>query len=409
LVSQTFLLRSDKLHGLIPAATTDNVPTAAPAAPRPRVLIVSSLISLPYRVMRVAHDAGAEVCVLGNDMSRGLKYSRFCAYFAATRLSITGEADAALAGEINRWVRALGIDMVLPGDAQATRSLIAMRDTIKAPCFPMPNLEQFDTLNNKWLFTKLCRELGILTPQSWVVEDAARLRAEIAAGRIPLPAIAKPINHDGSLGVIKLEASNALDAIGKIDYAPIIVQEFIDGRDIGASIYCTGGKIEAFIAHELKRATYSALGGEGILTCLARIATRTGIDGCYNFDMRLAPDGKIYYLECNPRFFFKIALSMLAGVNFVRPGLNTLTASPARPARGASVRLPKALLATLITPWKITKRDLKTLGYYVRDPISNLREMAGIDWEYPDDARERHFVPASIDSGDSNDDSAIAA
>src|SRR5665213_3619851 len=301
--------------------------------------MVSSLITMPYRVLRVAGAAGADIYVLGNSHSKCLEHSRFCKKFLLTSQPITGEADACLADEINRRVREFDIDMVLPGDVQATRSLIALRDAIDAPCFPMPTLEQFDRLNDKWFFTNLCGELDILTPKSWHVADAAELRREIEAGRIPLPAIAKPINHDGSLGVIKLDGADALAQLDRIDYAPIIVQEFIEGADIGASVYCERGEIKAFIAHELKRATYRALDDARIEAALARVMGRMGVNGVFNFDMRLAPDGTIYYLECNPRFFFKINLSMLAGVNFIRMGLRASTNTMLAPASGAAVRL----------------------------------------------------------------------
>ncbi|HEX4111572.1 MAG TPA: hypothetical protein VH020_03475, partial [Stellaceae bacterium] len=170
---------------------------------------MSSLISLPYRVMRVAQAAGADVYVLGTVKSACLRYSRYCRQFIPTDVPIIGEAEPRLTAEINRWVSQLGIDMVLPGDVQATRALIATREALDAPCFPLPTLPQFDQLNDKWFFTGLCGELGLLTPKSWFIADTAQLRADIDAGRIPLPAIAKPINHDGSLGVIKLGADDA--------------------------------------------------------------------------------------------------------------------------------------------------------------------------------------------------------
>jgi hypothetical protein len=365
-------------------------------AKRPRVLMVSALISMPYRVMRVAEAAGADIYVLGNAKSACLKYSRSCKKFVLTEIPITGEAEPRLTGEINRWIRWFGIDLVLAGDVQATRSLIAIRDTLAAPCFPMPTLPQFDQLNDKWFFTSLCGELGVPTPKSWYFADAAELRDAVDAGRIPLPAIAKPINHDGSLGVIKLGADDAAAKLAKIDYAPLIVQEFIEGRDIGASVYCERGEIKAFIAHELRRATYRSLDDGKILSALARVMGRMGVDGVFNFDMRLAPDGTVYYLECNPRFFFKINLSMLAGINFVAMGLAHAADLPAAPAPDAAVRLPKALAAAaLLTPWKISRRDLAMLWYLWGDPISSAREALGIDWEYPEDADQRHFIASA--------------
>lgn len=354
---------------------------------------------MPYRVMRVAHDAGAEVYVLGGTISECLKHSRFCQKFLPTDIAITGERDPALAQEINRWVGWFGIDMVLAGDVEATRALIATGDLIDARLFPMPTLQQFDDLNNKWFFTELCGEIGILTPKSRYLRDPAALREELSAGRIALPAIVKPINHDGSLGVIRLDTDNALAQSVKIDYGPMIVQEFIPGRDIGASVYCERGEIKAFIAHELARATYRPLDDARIYGALARIMARMGVDGVFNFDMRLAPDGSIYYLECNPRFFFKINLSMLAGVNFVAMGMATAQLATATPEAVERVRLPKALAAAALTaPWTITARDLKMLWYLARDPISSLRETLGIDWEYPEAmASRRHFVtPAAV-------------
>lgn len=361
---------------------------------RPRLLLVSALVSMPYRVMRVAEDAGAEIYVLGNAMSAALAHSRACKKFIVTDVPISGERNPALAAEIERRSHEFGIDMVLPGDVQATRALIAARDLIETPLFPMPTLEQFDRLNNKWFFTQMCGELGILTPQSRAIADAAALRAEISAGRVRLPAIAKPINHDGGLGVIRLDADNALAQTMKVDYGPIIVQEFIEGRDIGASIYCERGEIKAFIAHELRRATYTSLDDPHIYRALAKIAAHTGIDGVFNFDMRLAPDGTVYYLECNPRFFFKINLSMLAGINFVRLGLNAGGNAATALKPGAAVRMPKALAeAALKAPWTITRRDLKMLWYLWGDPVSTLREALGIDWEYAEDmASQRHFI-----------------
>jgi predicted ATP-grasp superfamily ATP-dependent carboligase len=397
-----------------------DAPLAAPAAVeplpsrkvdkglrRPRLLLVSALISMPYRVMRTADAAGADVYVLGAELSRCLAHSRYCRAFVPSERPLDGERDEALAAEINRQIARFGIDLVLPGDVQATRTLIASRDLIEAPLFPLPTLEQFDNLNNKWFFTQLCGELGIPTPPSRVIADAAQLREELTAGSFALPAIVKPINHDGGLGVIRFDRETAVAQSAKVDYGPMIVQDFIPGRDIGASVYCEKGEIKAFIAHELTRATYVPLTDERIQPALARITARMGVDGVFNFDMRLAPDGEIYYLECNPRFFFKINLSMLAGVNFVAAGLSAL-GHPAQPSpTPGAVRLPKALAAALPTMWRITARDFRMLWYLWSDPVSSLREALGIDWEYPERmAQRRHFIAPKTDKPE---DRAIAA
>ena len=134
-----------------------------PGDPRPyrkpsdmNVLMVCSLYSLPYRVMQCIAATGAVVHVLGSIGSRGLRYSRYCRRFLRYEGRIAGERDPAFAGEINRCVRDFGIDMVVPAGPAPTRALIASRDMIDAPCFPLPSLKQFDFLNDKWQFTNSC-------------------------------------------------------------------------------------------------------------------------------------------------------------------------------------------------------------------------------------------------------------
>jgi hypothetical protein len=68
------------------------------------------------------------------------------------------------------------------------------------------------------------------------------------------------------------------------------------------SIYCRDGKIVTFVAHEYRRRVYTTFWSDRIFEDLARIAVRIGADGVYNFDMIVADNGNIYYLECNPRF-----------------------------------------------------------------------------------------------------------
>src|SRR5262249_36485064 len=137
-------------------------------------------------------------------------------------------------------------------------------------------------------------------------------------------------------------------------YQPILVQEHITGKDVAASVFCRQGEIVTFIAHTYRRATYSAFYSEPIFTDISKVTRYLKVDGIFNFDMRLSPEGKLFYLECNPRFFFPVAMSMLAGINFILPGLpGRGDEVPARLDKPVTVRFPKAMLITLHTPWKL--------------------------------------------------------
>jgi hypothetical protein len=340
-----------------------------------RVLMVAMLFNMPYRVLRCAQASGAEVYVLGDLGARGLRFSRHCRRFVLSSCTIHGGRDGDLALEINCLVRDLGITMVMPGDALSTRALIASRDLIEAPCFPLPSLDQFDVLNNKWAFAQLCEELGVLYPATCLLPDAATLAQEIAMGRLRCPLVAKPLSRSGSGGVVFLDGVDNASRLNTINYQPVLVQRMVSGQDIGASVYAKAGKVEAFVAHQLRRRVYSTFQHDQIYCDIAKIVTHFNLEGVYNFDMILARDGSVYYLECNPRFYFKIGLSMIAGINFVERGLpGTKQTGIDSITAGVQVRLPEALLISLLSRGRCTKRDLVMAAYIFSDPLPYLME-----------------------------------
>ena len=329
--------------------------------------------------MQCAAATGAEVYVLGAAASHGLRLSRFCRKFEATGIPIDGTPREELAQAIDRCVARWGIDLVLAGDGHAARSLIALRNRIGAPCFPMPDLESFDRLNDKWRFHRIAVGAGVRTPATWLFRDVAELAAARHDGTLPRKAIAKPLSLSGSEGCFVFEAGVATEKLARIGYAPILVQEFIEGEDIGASVFCERGVVKAFIAHGYRRDTYHTFASAGIREDIEAMLGPLAVDGVFNFDMRRDANGGIHYLECNPRFFFKMAMSMLAGINFVALGLDgapeAITTSPAR-----TVRFPKALLFSLLTPWRgIEPESWKALRFTLADPIPYLREEMGFE------------------------------
>lgn len=344
-----------------------------------RLLLVADAFQLAYRVLRCARATGAEVYVLGNSGATALRFSRYCRGFFPSACIIHGQRDPALALEINCLVREYGISLVLPADAPSTRSLIATRDLIQAPCFPLPSLADFDLLNDKWAFAALCQRLAVRHPRSTRFADSTALAAEIGAGGLSFPLVAKPLSMSGGVGLVLFDGTNTEERLRAIHYQPILVQDFIPGEAIGSSVYAHRGKIEAFIAHHYRRRVYTAFPDQQIYSDLQRIVAHCGLTGVYNFDMILRADGAVYYLECNPRFFYKINLSMIAGVNFVAHGLvhgGHCTASTINSDSidaEVRVRFPEALLPSLLDG-RPTARDWAMATYLYSDPFPYLLE-----------------------------------
>lgn len=343
----------------------------------PRILMLCTLYKMPYRVMRCAAAAGANVYALGSPASRSLTHSRFCRGFKATDILIDGVAREELLGEINQCVATWEVDIVLAGDAPATRTLIALRDRIHAPCFPMPDLESFDRLNDKWRFYHLCLATGVRTPDTWLFRDATKLRDALDAGSLPRKVMAKPLSQSGGEGCLVVD-TDAKTTLRRIDYSPILVQQFVEGEDIGASIFCKRGVVKAFVAHSFRRDTYRTFADARIRSDIEKLLRMFDVDGVFNFDMRRDPDGHVHYLECNPRFFFKIAMSMLAGINFVELGLEGVP-EQAVVVPDRTVRFPKALMCMLWAIWRIEPESWRALGFTLSDPMPYFREEVGFE------------------------------
>lgn len=341
----------------------------------PRVLLVASLFKLPYRVLRCAASAGADVYVLGAAGAQGLRHARACRSFIDFRGPIDGRLDPALALEINRLVSALSIELVIAADAPSTRSLAAISPLLEAPCFPMPDLATFDLLNDKWRFTQLCGQLGIPCPESWRFSDAEQLRGEVRRGGLPFPLIAKPLSQDGGAGCIEIADRSSIGKLNEIAYSPIIVQRYIPGADIGSSMFCRNGEIEGYLAHSYIDGVYKANSEPGIYTEMLRVARRLRLNGIFNFDMRLTEQGEVFFLECNPRVYYKIAMSMLAGVNFLGLGFPWRRGLDAQRLAGpVALPFPKAMARTLPTPWKYDAAALRVLSFLLSDPVPFFRE-----------------------------------
>jgi len=385
-------LRSTELefrhHGASPVSSgLTNVPAtanvSAKSASRLRVLLLATVFGMPYRVLRCIHGAGASVYVLGTEGAKGLKSSRFCKDFIVNERTVDGKFDESLAEKINQIIQRAAIDLVIAGDAPCTRSLIAVRDLIVAPCFPMPNLQQFDLLNNKWEFNVFCQSLGISCPTSRAFTSMQDLLRAIDAGDLTYPAIAKPLSMHAGWGVVKLEPATVREQAKTITYQPIVVQEFVEGTDICASVFCRGGEIQAFTGYQYRRGTYTSFSDKGVYEDIRKIVGQLKVDGIVNFDMRRATDGRVFFIECNPRVYWNIATTMLAGLNFISLGLPSHVRDATLQATSQSVvRFPKALaLLALHAPWTLGRANWQMLKFLYIDPIPYWREQLRLDKE----------------------------
>jgi len=91
----------------------------------------------------------------------------------------------------------------------------------------------------------------------------------------------------------------------------------------------------------------------------------------------------VFFVECNPRVYWNIATTMLAGLNFISLGLpGRVRDATVQTALQPVVRFPKALaLLALQAPWKLGKASWQMLKFLYSDPIPYWREQLRLDRE----------------------------
>ena len=334
------------------------------------LLLLACGFPVQYRVLRCAAAAGASVHILGDERAGGLARSRHIASFTRARCEIGPDCAGLIAEQINALVGEIGVDLVLPTDGATTALLASVRDHVAAPCFPMPSAETFATLNNKASFMQVCAELGVPHPASWLATKA-ELRERHRRGGLALPCIVKPVSLHGKIGVHQLDQESAGEQIGRIDYEPILVQDFVPGQDLCTSLFCDRGEVLAEVAYTRHRGMFHFTHNAVLSAGARRIARHFAYDGVLAFDSRITPDGaRVEFIECNPRFWANMDIAMLSGINFVELGIGLHTgARVAAPSvRGRRVGNFRGTLSNLARPWQLSAADIRSLRYHLADP-----------------------------------------
>jgi hypothetical protein len=191
--------------------------------------------------------------------------------------------------------------------------------------------------------------------------------------------MAKPLSRDGGVGCVRLDVGEHRRQMQEIFYAPILAQSFIEGVDVSCNLYADDGRVKAFVTQTYARSIYTAYHDPAVFADVSKIVSRLRLTGLYNFDMRLTSDGALYYLECNPRVSYRLAMAMLAGFNMVACG--TPWAPPGEPAPERKVTVPfaKAMLRAALAPWTLGGSAGVALRYLLDDPIPYLRETLGLE------------------------------
>ncbi|MBR0715892.1 ATP-grasp domain-containing protein [Bradyrhizobium liaoningense] len=347
------------------------------------VLLLASQYALAYRGLRCFHAAGFRVSVMGTKRSKPLSRSRFIEAFVLAKNEFVATTSELLVGEINDTVARLGVDMVAAADTPALKALIANKAALEARCFPCPEASQHGILDNKGAFRALCQAEGVRIPRGFVVEDAGSIVPEIENCQMEWPVMLKPLAMEGGRGVVRVEKGKIDSALESLAYGTVLVEEFVPGTDVGISVYCEAGEIKASVCHRLEAGIYRVLPIPELENAVSRILKKLNCSGIYNFDARLEEDGRTFLLECNPRFYNKMCLTLLAGLNLPEFAVSAQHL-PGTPARTVAYT-PDAIVSAVLTSGRIPRGAAADAKFWMSDPVMLLYEMLRIPEELRSD------------------------
>lgn len=266
------------------------------------ILLTSGRFPATLELARLLHSAGHRVYIA--DTSRW----HFCRFSNAVVESLKIPSprfhfDAFLEA-LSQIIEEKKIDLLIPTFEEilyVAKGADRLPQTCELFC---PPFELLHTLHNKWLFNQKQKELGIATPESYLIES----REELENVPIARPFILKSVYSRASQGVFQIDPSDPLPEVSISPSHQWIAQERIEGRVICAHSICREGKVQALAIYPVHYSVagqsclvMEAIEHHKIQSWLKEFIEKLKFTGQLALDFIETPEGKLYCIECNPR------------------------------------------------------------------------------------------------------------
>lgn len=286
----------------------------------------------------LSRNSDVKVNILSGDPWATIRFSRYRAGYH----SYIGEppVDSARKIELIREVvKKTKADIVLPVDQPTIKMLAAHAGAFDglATVSPLPSVEMFETVADKWLLNGFLVKNNIPAPSTIMYQDDKEFERDILNLRFPV--LVKPTGGIGGGEGIKIftdlsELRLYLEHEEQSQKS-VIIQSFINGYDIDCSVLCKNGQILAYTIQKgsmpSNKGTFGPPAGvdflyhEEVYNVVQQLMKALNWSGIAHVDLRYDEDAKQpRIIEINPRFWVSLLGSLFAGVNF--PYLTCLTA-----------------------------------------------------------------------------------
>ena len=352
--------------------------------PQTRIALISGDEVIDLKVLYCLFFAFPNIHIISNNSNSALRYSRYKKAFTCIPWEAGADDQENVIDKMKQYFNDHSIEVVMTGGSD---SIVFLHEVKKhftnQMIIPTMSEERLVDIDNKWTFATRLLSAGLPTPATLLIDsinDVDTSKRALIEEEIGFPLIVKPTMRDGSEGVVKIESFAALRKYildgGEYAQLPLIVQEFVDGYDIDSSFIASKGEI---LSIAVQRWTSDSVlefcRNEEIENISCLIANIYQYDGPGHLDMRVSQNtGKLYVLECNPRFWRSVTAAMWQGLNFAEAAVNATMGEPCRQsgATGSYLMPGKKVKAILKRPWRylsLSKMAKKELCYVLADPL----------------------------------------
>lgn len=213
-------------------------------------------------------------------------------------------------------IKALGLDSDLycfaPAGDIATRGVINAASSGDIKTTLLPTLATQQLLSRKDSFTDLCQRIGVKTPKTYIRSDKQQALELLNNGKACFPLILKPVAMSGGIGVKLVTNDKEMSALlndDDFDCSPVVIQEYIEGEDVGFSFTAAQGVLtSAYVQHKTSKGwRFPKL--DALAQASSKILRETKYSGPGNIDAMLDAEGNVFILEMNARLWATLALS----------------------------------------------------------------------------------------------------
>lgn len=290
-------------------------------------IVVGKSRALVLQVLMAIHTFtdNANCVVVSNKRSGVLRFSKLCSAYLESNLN--GEDDDRFVDGVNRFSEAMPDLVLIPADCDGAKITGRVRTRLKATIIPAAEPSMLDCFDSKWRFYQFCMEHGLNVPTTCFIGSKHDLVFASTALELGIPFVVKPVNESGSEGVHVVFSEEDYDREIRnneaYQFAPLIAQRYIQGTEVGLNLLSIQGKVAAIAIQQRDHPQHGGarirfISNKYLESVAHTLPKESGYHGVMNIDARIEDGtGKVFLIECNPRFWRSLLASVWCGLNFV--------------------------------------------------------------------------------------------